>query len=499
MKVVIGYPPLDSKKGIPLLSQNRQFQWFKVPTFIYPIIPAYAATLINQANHQVVWLDGIAGKWTFEKWLIELKKLKPDLLMMEAKTPVIKHHWKIINKLKRLFTNHLSLITVLVGDHVTALPEESFKNSQVDYILTGGDYDFLLLNLVNHLTKGEKLKPGILYKKKIRNSKFEIRNTGKFKLNHDLDKLPVIDRELTKWQLYAYKNGNYKKTPGTYIMAARDCWWHRCSFCSWTSLYPNYRVRKVENVLKEIGQLIKKYKIREIMDDSGTFPAGNWLRNFCQGMINRGYHKKIYFDCNLRFGALTKKDYKLMAQAGFRLLLYGLESANQKTIDKLNKGIKINEVEKELRIAKEANKEVVGHLEPHLTCMVGYPWEKEKDAKKTVQLTKELFKKGLIASLQASLIIPYPGTKLFTDCQKKSLLKTKNWRRFDMKEPVIKSPISNKKLLSLTRNLYQSALSPQFVLQKVTSIRSWEDIRFLSKIGIKFLGHLWNFKYPRHS
>ena len=32
MKVMIGYPPLPADKGIPLLSQNRQFQWFSKPT-----------------------------------------------------------------------------------------------------------------------------------------------------------------------------------------------------------------------------------------------------------------------------------------------------------------------------------------------------------------------------------------------------------------------------------------------------------------------------------
>ena len=45
MKVMIAYPPIPSDKGVPLISQNRQFQWFNSPTFIYPVVPAYAATL----------------------------------------------------------------------------------------------------------------------------------------------------------------------------------------------------------------------------------------------------------------------------------------------------------------------------------------------------------------------------------------------------------------------------------------------------------------------
>jgi anaerobic magnesium-protoporphyrin IX monomethyl ester cyclase len=484
MKIAIGYPPLESNKGVPLLSQNRQFQWFHHPTFIYPMVPAYAATLLKKAGHEVVWLDGIAEKWRQAKWLDQVKKEKPDLMVLETKTPVVKKHWQIIKKLQ-------PLKTVLVGDHVTALPKESFENSPVDYVLTGGDYDFLLLNLVNHLTKKTKLEPGIW----LRQGK-KIKSTGQFLLNHDLNKLPFIDRELTHWQLYAYENGNYKRTPGTYIMAGRDCWWRKnggCQFCAWTVLYPQWRARKPKQVLDEIGKLLAQYPIKEIMDDTGTFPAGEWLREFCQGMRKRGYHRKINFDCNLRFGSLTKKDYQLMAKAGFRFLLYGLESANQKTVDHLNKGIKVSQIEKELKMVKEASKEVKGHLEPHVTCMVGYPWETKKEAEKTIEMTKQLFSQGLIDTLQATIVIPYPGTKLFQEAAKKGWLKTKDWEKYDMSQPVMKTPMKDSEVLALTRGIYQSFATPQFVTRKALSVRNFDDLKFFWRAGKAVWGHLTDF------
>jgi len=490
MKIAIAYPPFDDIKGTPLLSQNRQYQVFHHPTYIYPVVPASAATLLKKAGYEVVWLDGIAERWDCQKWLSELKKAKPDLVVMESKTPVIKQHWKMISDIKYQISN---IKIALVGDHVTALPEESFQNSKVDFILTGGDYDWLLLNLTNHLAKKEELEPGIWY----RDKKNVIRNTGKFQLNHDLNKLPFIDRELTKWQLYAYENGNYKRTPGTYLMAGRDCWWRRdggCKFCAWTVLYPTYRTRKPENVLDEIGELIETYKIREVMDDTGTFPVGEYLRKFCRGMIKRGYNKKIYFDCNMRFGALTKDDYQLMAKAGFRFLLYGLESANQETVDKLNKGIKIAEIEKELKIAKDTNKEAGGHLEPHATCMVGYPWETKKQAEKTIEMTKSLFAKGLIQTLQATVVIPYPGTALFKECQEKGWLKTKDWDDYDMSQSVMKTTMSNEQILALTQGLYKSFLTSQFIFHKITSIRNFDDLKFFWRAGKSLLGHLADFR-----
>ncbi|KUK82466.1 MAG: radical SAM protein, partial [Microgenomates bacterium 39_6] len=201
MKIAICYPPLDSPKGRPLLSQNRQFQWFTnspVAYAIYPVVMAQAATLLSQNGHQVAWLDGIAKNWTFEKFLQKLKEFNPDLVVIETKTPVIKNHWEIIKTLKSEISN---LKSVLVGDHVSALPQESLENSPVDYVLTGGDYDFALLNLVNYLEGRQKLEGGVYYRQK-----GEITNSGALKLNHNLDDLPMIDRDLTCWQDYAYKN-----------------------------------------------------------------------------------------------------------------------------------------------------------------------------------------------------------------------------------------------------------------------------------------------------
>ena len=178
-----------------------------------------------------------------------------------------------------------------MGDHVTALPEESFSQCPVDFVLTGGDYDFLLLNLLACLPteptgrpECAKLEPGIYWREG-----GGVRNSGAFKLDHDLKSLPWIDRDLTQWRLYSEKNGNYRQTPGTYIMSGRDCWHGKCTFCSWTTLYPTYRARDPKEVVDEIGQLVERYGVREIMDDTGSLPAGAWLKTFCDEMIARGY------------------------------------------------------------------------------------------------------------------------------------------------------------------------------------------------------------------
>src|SRR4030043_225935 len=145
LKVAISYPPLESKKGTPTLSQNRQFQWFSDPTYIYPVIPASAATLLKENGYDVFWDDAIAEGLSYSEWKERLIREKPDIVAIETKTPVIKRHWQIINEFKNTKYQLPDTKYILMGDHVTALPEESLANSKVDFVLAGGDYDFLLL------------------------------------------------------------------------------------------------------------------------------------------------------------------------------------------------------------------------------------------------------------------------------------------------------------------------------------------------------------------
>jgi radical SAM superfamily enzyme YgiQ (UPF0313 family) len=483
MKISISYPPIESGKGVPLLSQNRQFQYFSEPTYIYPMVPAYAATLLKNEGYEVIWDDAIAEEKSYAQWLKEVERNSPDVMMIETKTPVVKKHWRIIEDVKRVSPETK---VVLVGDHVTALPEESMEKSNVDYVLTGGDYDFLLLNLVQYLDgRVKSLEPGIWYREN-----GEVKSTGKFILNHDLNSLPFIDRELTKWHLYAYKNGNYKRTPGTYTMVGRDCWWRRnggCSFCAWTILYPTFRVRKPELLVDEIESLVEKYRVKEVFDDTGTFPVGEWLTRFAKLMIERKLNEKIYFSCNMRFGALNEEDYRLLKKAGFRMLLYGLESASQKTLDMINKGVTVERIIKEIQWASKAG------LEPHITIMVGYPWETREDAWNTFKLAKYFFEKGWAKTLQVTIVIPYPGTKLFEQARKEGWLKTMNWEEYDMKRPVMKTPLPEGDVELMARKIYQLFFTPGYMMNRIFTIRNLEDILFILRGVKKVLGHVKDF------
>ena len=460
MRIAIAYPPLKSEKGVALLTQNRQFQWFSRPTYIFPVVPATAATMLKKAGHEVLFLDGIAAELTLEEFDARLAAFKPDYVVLETKTPVVKRHWAWI-------AAH-DYKVIMVGDHVTALPQESIEKPGVWAIIPGGDWDYGLVDFLN----GDRHQ-----------------GVYPFALRDSLQDLPWIDRDLVHWELYAKKNGNFRRTPGTYIMSGRDCWHAKCTFCSWTTLYPKYRTRDPIDVVNEIEMLVDKYGIKEIMDDSGSFPVGAWLTTFCNEMIRRGLPKKVRIDCNMRFGRLTFDDYRLMRRAGFQFVLFGVESANQDTLDRFCKCLKVEDVVQGCEWAHRAG------LNVHVTFMFGHAWEGPREIANTVALARKLLAKGWASTLQCTLTIPYPGTPLFKELEANDGLGTKDWDEYDMRRAITKTPRgSEADIKCAIQEVYRGFLQPGALWHRLTSTRTLFDLGFYYRGIRSLIGHLVDFK-----
>ena len=479
MKVIIAYPPLKGK-GSPMLTQNRQFQWYHVPAYIFPVVPAYAATLLKTNGFDVHWLDCITEAIDEEGFWARVDDIKPDLMAFETKTPVVQQHWELVRRIKeRLPETKI----VLMGDHITALPEETMAKCPVDFALTGGHYDFLLDGIAKHLRDGSDLPAGIYYRKN-----GSVANTGRFESRTDLNSLPFIDRKLTNAHLYFEKWK--KRDPFYYTMAGRDCHYAKCTFCSWTTTHPQFSVRSPENFLDEIEFLIREHGVREIFDDTGDFPGGGWLKKFCKGMVERGLNKEILLSCNMRFSDIKPAMVAMMKEAGFRKIKSGLESANQRTLDMIQKGVQVEEIVNGARTASEAG------LEVHLTIMVGYPWETREDALKTLDLAKELMVKGWAEMLQSTVVVPYPGTPLYRTAVENGWFKIdpKEYHRFDMSETLFKLPdMDSAEVQRICGEIYRIYWHPRFILNNLKRVRGVGDVKFLLKGAKAVSGHVRDF------
>ena len=74
------------------------------------------------------------------------------------------------------------------------------------------------------------------------------------------------------------------------------------------------------------------------------------------------------------------------------------------------------------------------------------------------------------------------------------IITTKNWDDYDMRQPVMKTEMSNEEVLELTQGIYKSFLTPKFLLRKIASVRSIDDLKFFWRAGKKLMGHLADFR-----
>ncbi len=272
-----------------------------------------------------------------------------------------------------------------------------------------------------------------------------------FQIDIPFDQLPYPDRILTdaknpRWQSY----GNYKFHPATHFMSSNLCWWagaKGCVFCidSKKIIDGEKRgVRTTDHVMSEIENCVS-LGFKEMFDDAGTIPINEWLEDLCHKMIKSGLNKKMVLGCNLK---PIKQNFSLMKKAGFRFILVGVESANQNTIDKIQKGQHSEKVVENIKAMSDAG------LEPHITSMFGYSWESHEEEMNTVKLVQLLLKKGYAKTAQASVYSP-PRT----------------------------APDPNSKGHKYVPMIYEAYKSPQFWYHKIKDIKQWQDFTYLVRGG----------------
>ena len=63
-------------------------------------------------------------------------------------------------------------------------------------------------------------------------------------------------------------------------------------------------------------------------------------------------------------------------------------------------------------------------LTVHLTEIVSWPWETEEDLNETYKLVNKIMLEGSTPVYnQCTIAMPYPGTKLYTDCLNEELFR----------------------------------------------------------------------------
>lgn len=410
MKVLFLTPPKTKSKY-----KSHPFLQFTAP----PLGLAYMAAVLEQEGHDVRILDSLTLEYDYNQVKRYISKYSPDIVGIQAYTPSIYNAVKTAEIVKEVDN---SIITVLGGPHPTLLPEDTINMSNaIDYILRG-EAEYTFRDFVNLYEKGEDVRQvrGLTY-----------RHNGQIVHNPDapliknLDELPFPARHLLpmdKYRIFGIK------VPGTTMISSRGCPFH-CDFCVVSAFYKRrWRGRSPKNIVDEMEFIKNTYKYMAIAFVDDLFAVN---RKRVYDIVNEIRRRKldVIWGATIRGDLITKDMLKRMFDAGCVTLFIGVESGDQKILDKIEKGTTLEHYKRVFKWAKEIGIDIIASF------ALGFPWDTPRSIKKTIDFAVELDPDHAIFSLAT----PYPGTKFYNEALNKGMIKVHDWSYYNLFRPIIET------------------------------------------------------------
>ncbi len=385
-------------------------------TTLPPLGPLYIASYLMKYGHEVRFIDADIDDLSYDQIREIIESEKPGLIGITINIIMVKAAYELSQFLKQHFDTPIAV----GGPYTSAVVEKTFDEcSDIDFVVYG-EGEETVLDMVSYLEGGErKLSEvaGIAYQV---DGETHINKARQY--IKDLDTIPFPAFELID-DLSKYK-GTYPigDSPSLVIFGSRGCPFS-CSFCNDSVWRSKNRKRSPENVVDEIAELRKKYKVREIFFQDDTLNLDRkWFERICDLIIERGLNKDISFKAPFRADrklvdeALLEKARK----AGFWMLFYGIESGDPRILSTVCKGLSLEEVERAFKLTKKAGIRTLGSF------MVGN-LEEDRDS---IEKSLAFFKKIDPDYGGFAIATPFPGTAFYQDGLKKGLLQEYDFKTF---------------------------------------------------------------------
>lgn len=411
-----------------------------------PLGLAYISAILKKEGISTRIYDPLPEDKMKERLIELIDLLSPKIIGITATTIQMPIAFELAKAAKE---KDRGIVTVIGGAHVSAVPEEVAGNEYVDFASIGeSEYtarELFKKILANEDTSGVQ---GIAYKKNN-----EVIFTEKRQLIQNLDEIPYPARELLDEKWY-FKRGSlirglWLKT--AIMITSRGCP-GMCIYCASNNTFGRkIRRRSVENVIGEIKELIKKYKIDSVYfcDDTMTTDK-DWMAEFCSGLMK--LDKKLIWACNSRVNTLNEKMLSEMKKAGCVQIEFGCESGSQKVLNALKKGITIKEMRDAFALTKKFGIRTMANF------MIGCPEETEEDLNMTLTLAKELN----ADYTDFWITTPYPGSELYRIAKEKGWLKQGGtWEHgHRLSKPIMEINFTAEELVNHRDNLYRQTFNP---------------------------------------
>ena len=297
-------------------------------------------------------------------------------------------------------------------------------------------------------------------------------------LIEDLDILPFPARNLLKKDIY--NNPKLGLKPFTALYASRNCRF-RCVYCVPCSLSfareleyrrnhggkkPPVRTRSAANVIEEFRLLAGEgYKSAMFLDDQFIWDEDRTIE-ICEGIKDCG----IIWGCASRADFISERVVRSMKEAGCRFIDIGVESFDQRILDDVRKGLKVETIENAIRIVKSCGVDV------KINILVGCS---ALETKETIRANRKKLRQLGVSQVMYNIANPFPGTDLYDIAKRDGWFVEGDYRPADVqKEAIIKLPnLSPGELVKEVRKAnFEFFLSPGFIFSRLLRFRSFSDL-----------------------
>ncbi|MFO0776629.1 MAG: radical SAM protein [Nitrospira sp.] len=187
-------------------------------------------------------------------------------------------------------------------------------------------------------------------------------------------------------------------------LATRGCYWGRCTFCDHGQGYfDQYRGMPAQLVVDQIKALRDKYRCRHFLFSDESYPPA-LFKKVSQLLVDQQVRIKwttlIRFEETLQDQAM----WDLAAKAGCCTLYYGMESANERVLNLMDKHAKKSVIQRNLQMAAQSG------IWNHVMAFYGFPGETFEEAMETRQFVLE--NQPVIHSLELFYFVAYRHTPM---------------------------------------------------------------------------------------
>lgn len=316
-----------------------------------------------------------------------------ELAVLHTSTPSFAYDVKVAEALK---AENPDLRIGFVGPHVAVDPEGSLRASEAIEFVARKEFDFT----IQEVAQGRPLDAilGLSYR-----DSGVIRHTPDRPALENLDALPfVVDVYKRDLMIENYFIG-YLLHPYVSLYTGRGCR-SKCTFCLWPQTVGGrrYRTRSVDHVTEEVTLATRYFpQVKEYFFDDDTFTDD---APRAEALARRLRRLGVTWSCNAKAN-VPHETLRVLKDNGLRLVVVGYESGNQKILNNVKKGLRLDIARRFTRHAKELG------IKIHGTFILGLPGETRESIEETIRFACELNPD----TIQVSIAAPYPGTVLYRE------------------------------------------------------------------------------------